>query len=538
MLRRKDGYQATEITRMKEGFEKGNLTRREFMQGLLALGLSVSSAGVLVAGSRDVKAETPKRGGRLRAAWNIHGPGDTMDPILVSGAHDYLRVRSFYNSLVRFNDDLTVSPELAEEWSINDDVTEFTFKIRKGVEFHNGKTLDADDVIYSMNRHLGEDSLSKAKSLVSMVKEWKKLDQYTVKATLSSPNGDLPAILGTFHFKIVENGAKGDYFLSPNGTGPFKVKEFKPGIRTLGVRNDNYWVEGRPYLDEIDNFAITDTTARSNAAIAGDVDIAGAPAPTAYKQIEATSHLKLVSIPSANFAGAVCMLDRHPGNNRDFVLGMKHLYNRERIVRSVMKGHGIVGNDQPISAAYPDHCAELEQRPYDPDKAQFHLKKSGITEATIVAGEVRQGLTDIALMVQAEAAKVGLKFNVNKVPTDGYWGTVWMNKPICTVGWNMRPTANVMLTLARHSEAPWNDSKFKNARFDQLLLDTRAELDAGKRREMYCEMQRMLRDEDGFIIPAHINYVDAVNKKVKGLGAVPLSNLMGAEWPEFAWIDA
>ena len=350
-------------------------------------------------------------------AWpgNLHGPNDTLDPILVAGVTDYIRVRAYYNSLVRFNDDLTVSPEIAEEWSVNSDVTEYTFKIRKGVEFHDGKTLDADDVIYTMNRHLGEDSISKAKSLVNTITEWKKIDSHTVKAILSSPNGDLPAILGTFHFKIIQNGAEGAYFQKPNGTGPFKVEEFSPGIRSVGVRHENYWVDGRPYLDELETFAITDPTARGNAAISGDVEIGGAPDPNAYKQIEATPHLNLVSIPSANLAGIACMLDRAPGNNPDFVLGMKYLQNRKRVVRSLMKGHAVVGNDQPISVAYPDHCAELEQRAYDPDKAKFHLKKSGLSEATVIAGEVRPGVTDICLLLQAEAAKVGFKFNVKKV---------------------------------------------------------------------------------------------------------------------------
>ena len=102
----------------------------------------------------------------------------------------------------------------------------------------------------------------------------------------------------------------------------------------------------------------------------------------------------------------------------------------------------------------------------------------------------------------------------------------------------MRPTANVMCTLTHHSEAPWNESQFKNARYDQLLVDSRAERDPAKRQEMHCELQRMMRDNDGTLIPCHINYVDAVNKKVKGLGAVPLCNTSGAEWPEFAWIDA
>ena len=230
-------------------------------------------------------------------------------------------------------------------------------------------------------------------------------------------------------------------------------------------------------------------------------------------------------------------MDRAPGNNPDFVLGLKYLQNRERIVRTLMKGHAIVGNDHPISPAYPDHCSELPIREYDPDKAKFHLQKSGISEATVLAGEVRPGVTDFCLMLQAEARKVGFTLNVKKVPTDGYWGTVWMNTPVCATGWNMRPSANLMLTLAYKSDAAWNESQWNHPRFDQLLLESRAEKDASMRHEMYCEMQRIIRDEGGQLIPCHINYVDAVSKKVRGLGAVPLSNGSGCEWPEFAWLD-
>ena len=460
-----------------------------------------------------------------------------MDPAQSLSVLDYIRGRAYYNSLVRFNDDLTLSPELAEEWSPNAEVTEWTFKLRKGIEFHDGKPFDADDVIYTMNRHMGEDSTSSAKSLVSTVTEWKKLDSHTVKAVLSSPNGDLPSILGTFHFKIIENGAEGEYFLKPNGTGPFVFQEFQPGIRSVGVRNENYWVEGRPYLDELETFAITDPVARVNAVISGDIHIACAVDPNAFKQIEAEPSLELLSVPSGNHTGIVCMMDRSPGNNPDFVLGMKYLQNRERIARSLMKGHAAVGNDHPIGPSYPDHCAELEQRTYDLDKAKFHLKKSGITEAQVKVGEVRPGITDICLMQQAEAAKVGLKFDVTRVPTDGYWGAVWMNTPICTTGWNMRPTANVMLTLGYASDASWNETVFKNERFDQLLVWSRAELDPVKKQDMYCEMQQLVRDEAGILIPCHLNYVDAIDKRVKGIGRVPLAYTGGVEWPESVWLD-
>ena len=472
----------------------------------------------------------------MRFAWNVHGPNDTLDPVLLGGALEYLRGRAYYNGLVRFNDDLSLSPELAEEWNANANATEWTFKLRRGVEFHDGKTMTADDVVYSMNRHLGEDSVSRAKTLVTSVTEWKKLDDYTVRAVLSSPNADLPSALGTFHFKVVQSGATD--FLNPKGTGPFKVREFKPGIRSLGVRNENYWVSGRPYVDELETFAVTDNVARTNALLSGEVDMIAPLDPKAVAQVEAASNLEVVSVPSGSYFSVVCMLDRAPGNNPDFVMGLKLLQRRERTVRSVLKGHGTLANDQPIGPSYFEHCTELEQRAFDPEKAEFHLRKSGVTEATIQMAEVYPGITDVCLLLQQDAQKTGLKLNLNRVPVDGYWGTVYINSPMFVTGGNMRPTANAMLSLVWHSGASWNETAWKNERFDRLLVETRSELDRGKRHEMYCEMQRMLNEKDGHLIPAHRNYLDAKHKAVKGLTAVPLSNAGGVEWPESVWIDA
>ena len=528
-----------EIRHMKAIFEKGELGRRDFMQGLMATGLAVPVATAMLAGSRDVRAMTPKKGGRIRFAWDQHGPADTNDPILYGATIDYARGRTWFNSLLRFNDDLTMSPELAKEWDINSDATEFTFNLQKGVQWHDGKPFTADDVVYSMNRHLGQDTKSKANKLVSMIKEWKKIDSHTVKAMLDSPNSDLPAILGTFHFKIIQDGAEGEYFLKPIGTGPFKCKEFTPGVRSLSVRNDNYWVDGAPHVDEIECLGITDSVARVNALVAGDINILGNLDPKAIKQVEEAEGVSVFSVESGAFIDIVVARDRPPGESKDFVLALKYLQRREKIVNSILKGRGVVGNDHQISPAYPEHCADLPQRPYDPEKAKFHLKKSGVTTAEVEVAEVGPGLVDLCVLLQHEAQKIGLDFNVKRVPGDGYWGAVWMNTPICVSSWNMRPTANIMLSLLAAPDAAWNESMYRESeRMGFLLEASRAELDPVKRQEMFCEMQEIVKEDYGVVIPAHRNYIDAIADNIKGLPRVPLSAVGGCEWPEFVWIDS
>ena len=514
------------------------VTRRELMGWLMAAGATASGAGTMLLGARDALAATPKRGGNVRFAWELSSPGDTLDPILFTSSLDYGRGRLSYNSLTRFNEDLTVGPELATSWESNADVTQWTFKLRKGVEWHDGSKFSADDVVYAMRRHMGEDSKSKAKVLVQSVSEWKKLDDYTVQANLDAPNAELPVILATFHFKIVKTGQSD--FQAPIGTGPYVLKEFKPGVRSVHTRNDNYWNDAHdgPYVDQFEAFGIADSVARVNALISGDIQMSASLDPKAISQVEKAQGVEVFSLPSGRYPTVSCMLDRAPGNNPDFVMGMKLLQRRERILKVVQKGQGSIGNDQPVGPAYgADWCKENENRPYDPDKAKWHLTKSGIDGAELHYTEISPGMSDICLLLQAEAKKVGFNLKLTKVPQDGYWGAVWMKQPMNVSGWNMRPSASIMMTLAYKSDAPWNESRWKNERFDQLLAQARAELDPSRKYEMNCEMQKLCSDGAGSLIPTHKAYLDAKASNLKGFPRVPLASFGGMEWPEFIWLD-
>ena len=516
---------------------KSGVSRREMMGWLMAAGATVTSAGALISSASSALAATPKKGGNMRFAWDLHGPSDTLDPILFTSSLDYGRGRIHYNNLCRFNEDLTVGPELATGWEANSDATEWTFTLRKGVEFHDGSKMTADDVVYSMMRHIGEDSPSKAKVLVASVKEWVKDDDHTVRAVLDAPNAELPVILGTFHFKIVKNGTTD--FQNPTGTGPFTLKEFKPGVRSVHERNDNYWNDAHegPYLDSIEAFGITDSVARVNALIAGDIQMCANLDPKAMAQVEDASGVEPFAVPSGRYPTITAMLDKEPGNNPDFVKGMKHLQRRDRVLKVIQKGVGSLGNDQPVGPAYgAGWCSEANDPntyAYDPDKAKFHLDKSGVGGAEIHVAEVFPGMTDICLMMQREAQKVGFDLQIKKVPNDGYWGAVWMKQPMNVSAWNMRPSAHIMMTLTNKSDAPWNEAQWKNERFDQLLNMAAGELDASKRYEMMCEAQRLCSTESGSLIPTHAAYLDAKSTNLVGFPRVPIAAFGGMEWPEF-----
>jgi peptide/nickel transport system substrate-binding protein len=516
---------------------KRGATRREAMQMMAATGLSVAVAGAVVTSAEEAIAATPVKGGSVKMCPSLHGPDDRVVPAQFTSTVDYTRGRAHYNSLVQLSDDIIPQPELAEEFGYNADATELTFKLRKDVTFHDGSKFTADDVMYTMAQHYGEDSVSVVKSLVAGA-EWKKVGPYEVKATLESPNSDFATLLGEKQFKIMKEGSAEAFRTDgtlPPGTGPFTLEEFQPGVRSKHSRNQNYWREGANF-DEIEIFAITDPVARVNALLAGDTDMVAQVDPKAIKQVESTDGVQIKSNPSGSYMGMCMMLDKSPGNNAEFVKGMKFLHRREKIVKSILKGQGTVGNDHPINVAYgADFCSELPIREYDPDQAKFHLDKSGITTAECNVAEVSPGITDATLMWQRECNKIGFDLKVKKVPTDGYWGAVWMQTPVNVVTWNMRPTATIMLDIAFAPDAPWNDTLWANERFGQLLKMAKSETNAAKRHEIQCEMQTLAHDDSGMIIPAHMNVVDGHASNIMGIPNLSLGILGGCEWPEFAW---
>ncbi|MCY3672660.1 MAG: ABC transporter substrate-binding protein, partial [Alphaproteobacteria bacterium] len=285
--------------------------------------------------------------------------------------------------------------------------------------------------------------------------------------------------------------------------------------------------------------AITDPLARANALIAGDVELINQVDSKSIPRVEEADGVRVISTPTSAYTGICILKNTAPGENDDFVKGMQYIQDRERIVRSILKGHGTVGNDHPVGPAFgPDHCADLAQRPFDPDKAKFHLEKSGITSAELHVAPVRLGIVEICLLMQANLKKIGFDLRIKKVPTDGYWGAVWMKEPMNVVSWNMRPTANAQMAIQFAPGAAWNDTFWNNERMGELLTAQLAETDPAKRHGMLCEMQTLIHNGSGMVIPCHVNEVDGASNKIQGIPSVPFGSLGAYEWIEFAWMDA
>ncbi|MCY4150508.1 MAG: ABC transporter substrate-binding protein [Gammaproteobacteria bacterium] len=511
---------------------KSGYSRRHVLKLMAVTGVSLATAQNLLSTGGQAMAMTPKKGGSIRFASNLHGPDDKLFPQQFTSTIDYTRGRATYNGLCQLGEGIVPQPELATEWASNSNATEWTFQLRKGVTFHDGTPFTADDVVYTMNRHLVEDSTSTIKSVLASIKEWKKVNSHEVKVEMNSPNSDLPILMGLFQSKIVKNGTTGDGI----GTGPFVQESFEPGIKSVHRRNPDYWRDGAN-LDSIEITAITDPAARVNALLAGDVQIIAIVDPKSFKQVEETGGVDLLSIPAALQLGICCLKNGEPGSNDDFVKGMQYIQDRERIVKKILRGKGSVGNDHPITFAHGgDFCEALPQREFDPDKAKFHFEKSGYSSAELHVAPVQSGIEDMCLLAQANAAKIGFDLKVKKVPTDGYWGAVWMSAPLNVVTWNMRPTANSQIAIQFAPGAEWNDTYWNNERMGELLTLSLSETDPVKREAMYCEMQELIHNGSGMVIPAFSNINDGIASNVMGIPQLPLGQVGGNEWPEFVWL--
>jgi peptide/nickel transport system substrate-binding protein len=504
---------------------------------LAAAGMQAALAGSIASVAATAHAQAPRKGGRIKVAGSTAAVSDTLDPAKQSNGTDYVRGFMFYNGLTYLDGNLTPQPQLAEEFTTKDAKT-WVFKLRRGVTFHDGKSLTPQDVIFSLMRHKNPATASKAKPLADQIDEVTATGPNEVTIRLVTPNADLPVILGTYHFHIVKEGTTD--FSAGIGTGPYRVKEFKPSVRAVAVRNDNYWKPNRPYLDEIEHVGISDESARVNGLLAGDLDLVLSIDPRSVGRVSGSSQHAVFETKAGPYTDLIMRRDSAPGNNADFVQGMKHLFNREQMIKSIMLGHGVLANDQPVHPSMRFHFNGLKQRPYDPEQAKWHLQRANLGSATIpmVVSPVATGSIEIATILQQEARKAGVNFDLRRMPADGYWAQHWMKHP---VGFGMiqpRPSVDTMLSLFFKSDAPQNESGWKNDKFDQLLLAARGETDEGRRTQMYADLQTMVHEESGIGIPYFMSSLDGHSRKLRGLSPIPLGGLMGFSFAEHVWLDA
>jgi peptide/nickel transport system substrate-binding protein len=523
------------IDYLHQQFMAGRIGRRDFLKGAAALGVTLGAAQSLLPSQAQA---APKKGGRLRAGLAEGGSTDSLDPQTYTDIYMISVGFATHNTLTEINPAGELVGDAAEGWDASADAATWTFKIRKGIEFSNGKTLTAKDVIASMNHHRGEDSKSAAKSNADPIESMKADGDNTVVFNLKSGNADFPYLMADYHLLLMpEVDGKADW-QNYIGTGGYVLESFEPGVRTKLKRHGNYWKEGRAHFDELEFLVIADVNARQNAVATGEVDVISRCDLKTVHLLARRPGIRVEEETGFLHYTAPMHTKIAPFDNNDVRLALKYAVNREQLMDKILKGHGTLANDQPIAPSVPFH-AGLEQRTYDIDKAKFHLKKAGLSSLKVdlsAADAAFAGAVDAAVLMKEQAAPAGIDINIVREPNDGYWSNVWLKKPWSMCYWGGRPTCDWMFSQAYAEGANWNDTHWSHERFNMLLKEGRGELNASKRAEIYREMQQLVRDEGGVVVWGFANYVYAMADKVQhGPDVAANWELDGGRYPERWW---
>ena len=512
------------------------LSRRDLLSGGLALGAAALPA--LVPGRAVADEDRPTSGGTLRLGLGGGSTTDSLDPRAWDDSVMIDTAFALYNGLVENSAENRPEPELATGWEPSDGARTWLFTLRRGVHFHNGKEFDADDAIYSLNLHRG-DTPSGAAGVMKPVTALRRVDATTIEVRLASANADFPTVLSDYHLMMVPNGFTD--WARPVGTGAFTVEAFDPGVRIALKKAGPYWKPDRGHLDAVEITVINETAARMNALILGQVDAINRADPRTVSRVERSPTLGIVRASGGWYPVMAMMDDRDPYTSLDLRQALKHAVDRDAMVKTLFSGYGAVGNDNPIPRGDPYFNSALPQLKYDPDRARFHFRKAGLSDPKIVlqtSDAAFNGAIDMATLFQSTAGKCDIPVEVRKEPADGYFSNVWLKGTFVASYWGGRPSATQMLEIAYQSQAPWNESHWRDAAFDGLLAQAQAEVDDVKRRSAIWDMQAMLTERSGTLIPCFRDWLDAHNRKVGGHTPHSGFDMDNGRIAEKAWIKA
>jgi len=491
-----------------------SLSRRELLKSSAAVGLTAAIGPALL--STPALAQ-PRRGGHCKLGIGSGSTTDSLDP--GTYADNYMQTvgHALHNYLTEVTNTGDLVGEIAEGWESSPDAKTWTFRLRPGVEFHNGKSVTPEDVVASIDHHRGEASTSAAKTILEAVTEVKAEGDRAVAFTLASGNADFPFLVSDYHLPVLPSADGKADALSGVGCGAYVLKEFEPGVKAVVARNPNYWKSDRGWFDSVEFLAIADVVARTNALVTGEIHAMHRLDLKTAHLLERNPALEIYSVNGGQHYSLPMNTKTAPFTDNNVRLALKHAIDREMLLNTLLRGYGAVGNDQPITPGYKYFDAGIPQRAYDPDQARHYLKQAGLDSLKVdlsAADAAFAGAVDAAVLFREHAAKAGIEVNVVREPSDGYWDNVWLKKPFCMSYWGGKPTADWAFTIAYAAGAAWNETNWNHERFNQLLVAARAELDEARRAEMYSKMQRLVRDEGGAIIPLFANYNGAISKKI------------------------
>src|SRR5882724_8405275 len=502
-----------------------DISRRQLFAGAAGLAVAGGLAACGSSGSSPSTSPTqpagrPKRGGNFRLGVTGGGSKDIMDGQNIITKPDQARLVTAFETLLLFDDNYQLTSNGLAESVTQDNPRQYTIKLRQGIEFSNGKSFTADDVLYSFQRigTKGNGLTGYAATATMDIKGMKKLDKYTVRLPLKTPDSTIPQTLASYTFGMVPVGYKA--FPAPQvGTGAYKLKSFTPGQQSVHERNPNYWRSGEPYFHTVTITDFSDSTAQVNALLGGQTDAMTDLPASQVKVLQGRGLAALVS-KTGGWLPLCMAIDMPPFDDVRVRQAMRLIVDRKGMIEQVFSGYGFIGNDlyAPFDPGY-DHS--LPQREQDIDQAKSLLKAAGHANFAVDLHTTNgaAGMVETATVFANQAQAAGVKINVINDPN--YYGNQYLKLAFSIDFWGTRSYLNQVqqgsLPNSPYNECHWPPKSGTGSNFVSLYNQALATTDEAKRAEIEHQMQQTEYDIGGYISPFFGGLIDGYSAKVKGL---------------------
>ena len=464
----------------------------------------------------------------------------TLNPLSLSGPAEYPVIDMAYSGLTRIGPDSQPMPDLAKSWEGSPDATEFTFHLHEGVTFHDGTPATSSDVVATYEAILNPDIPSSALSVLNMIDSVEAVDDLTVKFSLSSPFADFPTSTAHANARIIsEEALSGDLTKLDtvvNGTGPFKMESYDSARITRLVRNENYFSEGKPYLDAVEMHLFPDLAAETTNFLSGDIDVMLLVQQADYARISSTQGINALRVPSGRYVNVVMRFDQPPFDNLKVREALAYAIDRQLLVDLVLEGLGRPGHDNILSPEFKFRI-DTPEKNYDPAKAKALLTEAGYPNGIrldLVASNRPAIRAQVAIAIKQMAMPAGFDINVETMPHDTYIANVWKKGNFYMAYWGMQPTEDATFNLLLTSNASYEDTGWKNAKFDELVNAGRSTTLEAERAAAYSQAQELMLRELPYIIPFYEDVLTASKDHVKGYSINPINRYF---YLETVWLE-
>jgi peptide/nickel transport system substrate-binding protein len=460
----------------------------------------------------------PDRGGTLRIARPPASDAETLDPASALSAYEYLG--ALYNRLVRMDAKGHLAPDLAQSWEPDSKARTWTFRLRRGVTFHNGRAFTSADAAYTLRHILDEATASPQAAVLAPLIDPDRLrtpDPHTLVVPLKTPNAEFPSLLTHYNCYVVPDGSAKSIGRTGIGTGPFKLESFAPAGPGRVTAYPDHWA-GAPVLDAIAFYSVADMSARSNALLAGQVDLlsqTNLDFATA-RVVAASDRATIARVRNAQWYVLPMLTTEKPFTDVRVRQAMKLAYDPEHVVKVALQGAGTAGWDNPVPPSDPAHIAAHPE--HDPEQAKYLLKKAGQEGLAVdlYTSSYDPLFTPMALAYQDSAGRAGIRVRVKTASADSYYTQIWMKKPLMATYWYTGRPVDQLLTQIFRSGSSYNETAWSDKDFDALLDRARAETDDARRRELYGQAQTMVIEKGGAMTPMFADRLVGISRKVRG----------------------